>query len=254
MARPPRTKSPLNRYAGIGVAGLIRLVRRTSHSVYEPPDTLARLKGEHPCIVAVWHGQFMMTHGFKPTTETKVAAMVARHGDAELIGAAMASFGIELIRGAGAGARRKDKGGAAALRQAARALKSGTSVVMTADVPPGPARKAGLGIVTIARLSGRPIVPVASATSRFVALDTWSRMTINMPFSKLVYAIGPTIRVAPDADEAALEAARAEVERYLNLTTARAYELAGADVNRATPVRANDPSAPRANPDTRLKL
>ncbi len=254
MARSPRTKSTLNRYAGVAAAGLIRLVRSTSRIVYEPPDTLLRLKGEHPCIVAVWHGQFMMTHGFKPTPATKVAAMVARHGDAELIGAAMANFGIELIRGAGAGARRKDKGGAAALRQAARALKSGTSVVMTADVPPGPARKAGLGIVTIARLSGRPIVPVASATSRFVAFDTWSRLTINMPFSKLVYVAGPAIHVAPDADEAALEAARAEVERYLNLTTTRAYELAGADVKRVTPVRANDPSAPRAAPDARLKI
>ncbi len=254
MARSPRTKAAFNRFAGRAAAGLIRLVDRTSRIVYEPPDALARLRGEHPLIVAVWHGQFMMTHGFKPAPDVKVAAMVARHGDAELIGSAMANFGIELIRGAGAGGRRKDKGGAAALRQAARALKGGTSVVMTADVPPGPARRAGLGIVMLARLSGRPIVPVASATSRFVPLDTWSRMTINLPFSKLAYVAGPLIHVAPDADEAALEAARAEVERYLNLTTQRAYELAGGDVNRATPMQAGDPSAPPAAPDMRLKI
>ena len=58
---------------------------------------------------------------------------------------------------------------------------------MTADVPPGPARRAGEGIVTLARLSGRPIVPFAVATSRFIAFPTWSRMTLNLPFSKMAY-------------------------------------------------------------------
>ena len=130
---------------------------------------MQRLAADHPLIVATWHGQFMMTSGFRPSPETKVAAMVARHGDAELIGAAMAKFGVELIRGAGAGGRKKDRGGAYALRQAVRYLKDGYSLVMTADVPPGPARRAGIGIVMIARMSGRPIVPCAAATSRFRA-------------------------------------------------------------------------------------
>ena len=106
---------------------------------------------------------------------------------------------------------------------------------MTADVPPGPARHAGIGIVTLARLSGRPIVPVASATSRFISLDTWSRMTINLPLSKLVYVAGDPVCVGPDADEAALEGARAALERSLNAATQRAYALAGADISRATP-------------------
>ncbi len=109
--------------AGSALARLIGAVRRTSRIVYDPPDALARLAVQHPCIVAVWHGQFMMSSGFRPSPETKVAAMVARHGDAELIGAAMSSIGVELIRGAGAGGRRKDRGGAYALRQAVRALE-----------------------------------------------------------------------------------------------------------------------------------
>src|SRR5665647_1173285 len=112
MARSPDTTRRLNRLAGSALAGMIALVRRTSRTLYDPPDALARLAADHPLIVATWHGQFMMTSGFRPTPETKVAAMVARHGDAELIGSAMARFGIELIRGAGAGGRRKDRGGA----------------------------------------------------------------------------------------------------------------------------------------------
>ena len=254
MARSPETKATLSRFAGRGIARLIGIVGRTSRVVYEPADLLARLEAAHPVIVATWHGQFMMTSGFWPSARVKVAAMVARHGDAELIGAAMSQLGVELIRGAGAGVRRKDRGGVQALRQAVRALKDGASIVMTADVPPGPARRAGIGIVTLARLSGRPIVPVASATSRFLALRTWSRMTINLPFSTLAYVIGDPISVAADADEAALEAARVALERSLNAATARAYALAGADLKRVTPLSLDDPTAPPAEPDLRLKM
>jgi len=253
MARSSDTTHGLNRLAGGALASLISLVRRTSRSVYEPDDALTRLAANHPLIVAVWHGQFMMASGFRPSPETKVAAMVARHGDAELIGAAMRRFGVELIRGAGAGGRRKDRGGLHALRQAVRYLKDGYSIVMTADVPPGPARKAGVGIVTIARLAGRPIVPCAVASSRFHALDTWSRMTINLPGSKLAYVAGDPIWVPPDAGEAELEFARLQLERALNAATARAYALAGADLGRATPLSLVDPSSPPPEPDFRLR-
>lgn len=253
MARSPDTTRKLNRLAGGALAGLISLVQRTSKVVYEPEDALKRLAADHPLIVAVWHGQFMLSSGFRPGPEVKVAAMVARHGDAELVGAAMERFGVELIRGAGAGGRRKDRGGVHALRQAVRALKDGYSIVMTADVPPGPARRAGAGIVTIARLSGRPIVPCAAASSRFRSLDTWSRMTINLPGSKIAYVAGDPIWVPADAGETELEFARQQLERSLTAATRRAYEIVGADVKRATPVNLADPDAPPADPDFRLK-
>lgn len=252
MARSPAMKIRLNRFVGGTLARVITLVQRSSRTTYEPSDALERLAADHPLIVAVWHGQFMLTSGFRPSEETKVAAMVARHGDAELIGEAMSRLGVELIRGAGAGVRRKDRGGAYALRQSVRALNDGYSLVMTADVPPGPARRAGIGIIMIARLSGRPIVPCAAATSRFLSLNTWSRMTINLPRSKLVYVAGDPIHVPADAGEAELEALRLELETSLNAVTARAYAMAGANLERASPPT-TDPAAPPAAPDFRLK-
>jgi 3-deoxy-D-manno-octulosonic-acid transferase len=225
--------------AGRTLARLIRAVERHSTLVLEPADLKQRLRDAHPVIIATWHGQFMMTVCLHPG-DISVAAMVARHGDAELIGQAMAVFDVDLIRGAGAGARKKDRGGAHALRAALVALKgtadtAPASLVMTADVPPGPARRAGEGIITIARLSGCPIVPVASATTRYTAFKTWSRVTINLPFSKLAFVGGEPIHVPRDADAATLERLRAQLEASLNTVTARAYELAGADPARATP-------------------
>jgi len=242
------SKSTLTRFAGRSLARFISHVARTSQIAYDPPDLLERLIASHPCIIAFWHGQFMMLGMLRPAGY-KVAAMVARHGDAELIGEAMHHLGLELIRGAGAGERKKDRGGAAALRASVRTLAGNASLAMTADVPPGPARRAGLGIITIAQLSGCPIVPVAAASSRMTSFDTWSRMTINLPYSKLAFAIGEPVRVPRDASPAALEDYRLQLENRLKDATERAYACAGADIVRATPLdrlAAERPPAPGA--------
>lgn len=225
-------------------AAYIRLVYATSKVRCDPPDTTAKLFAQHPQIFAMWHGQFLMLPKIKPDRPADVVAMVARHGDAEHIGAVLKRFSMTLIRGAGAGARRRNRGGAAALREATRALARGTTVAMTADVPPGPARRAGDGIVMIARLSGRPIVPCAMATSRYIALKSWSAFTINLPFSTLGIVVGDPIWVPADIDETALEESRLAVERGLNDVTARAYALVGATdpLSTVTNINAEKPS------------
>ncbi len=209
------------------LAAYIRLVYATSTIKRDPPDTDAKLFDQHPQILAMWHGQFLLLPKLKPERPADVRAMVSRHGDAEIIGAVLERFGMHLIRGAGAGKRRRNRGGATAMRESLRALASGATVAMTADVPPGPARKVGVGIATLAAMSGRPVVPFAIATRRFIALPTWSAFTINLPFSALVIVIGDPVRVrGEDAD--AIETGRLAIERALNEVTARAYRLAGA--------------------------
>ncbi|MGH1418780.1 MAG: glycosyltransferase N-terminal domain-containing protein [Hyphomicrobiaceae bacterium] len=247
MALSAERKTKFNRNAGRALASVIRFVQKSSNVVRTPPDLLPQLKDEHPLILACWHGQFMMLHMMDPGG-VKVKAMVARHGDAELIGEAMRQFGVELIRGAGAGSRKKDRGGAHALRAAVKALKDNNTVVMTADVPTGQARRAGEGIVMIARLSGRPIVPVAVATRYFWALKTWSRLTINLPFSKLVLAGGAPIYVPRNASEADLEVYRQRVEDSLNDVTKLAYRTAGANIERATPSPEDQRNGPTPPP------
>ncbi|MBY0225651.1 MAG: DUF374 domain-containing protein [Hyphomicrobium sp.] len=251
MAHTSPDKVSAARLAGRQLARLVRFVHRTSNVIAEPDGIIDRLSADHPCIVALWHGQFMMASMHRP--DVPVAAMVARHGDAEFIGATMESLGVKLVRGAGAGDRKKDRGGASALRAALQCLANGTSFVMTADVPPGPARRCGEGIVTLARMSGRPIVPLAVASSRSLVLDTWSRLTINLPFSKLAFVYGEPIFVPRDASPDQLEDIRQSVERALNTATRRAYALAGADPARSTP-RSADPSLPPPNPGLLLRV
>jgi 3-deoxy-D-manno-octulosonic-acid transferase len=209
-----RFRRPLQILVSPIAANYIRLVIKTSTIVADPPDYVDMAHRLHPSIIALWHGQFFLLAGIYPP-EIPGRAMVARHDDAEAL--------------------------ARVLHGAVASLREGFSVAMTADVPPGPARKCGLGIVTIGSLSGRPIVPFAVATSRYRAINSWSRMTINLPFSRLGIVMGDPIYVPPGAGREELELYRKQIEAALNETTAKAYALAGADPARATP-----PSVERA--------
>jgi lysophospholipid acyltransferase (LPLAT)-like uncharacterized protein len=108
-----------------------------------------------------------------------------------------------------------------------RALAEGEMVVMTADIPKI-ARVCGDGIVTLARLSGRPIVPVAVVTSRRVDFKSWDRASLGLPFGRGVMVLGAPVFVARDADDAALAEARHAVENGLDQAHERAYGMLGA--------------------------
>lgn len=255
MAQSPGLKTSVARASGRALHRLMQLVWRTSDRIMEPEDATERFISEHPAIVAVWHGQFMMLAAFNPK-ELPVSAMVARHTDAEVIAEALRGYNIELVRGAGSQGRKfkMSRGGVHALRAAVRALQDGRSVVMTADVPPGPARRAGAGIITLAKLSGRPILPAAVASSRFKALNTWSRATFNLPYSKLACVVGEPISVPGDADDRLIEHKRQDVENALNVAMARAYELAGADMMRVMPPDILPEDAPVPKPGLKLNI
>jgi 3-deoxy-D-manno-octulosonic-acid transferase len=216
-------------------AAYIKFIHKTSTAVADPPDFIQRARDLHPAIIALWHGQFLLLPGIYPR-DVPGRAMIARHDDAEAFARVLRRFGLGLIRGAGAGTRRRDRGGAEAAHGAVASLRENFSIAMTADVPPGPARKCGIGIVTIASLSGRPVVPFALASSRYWAANSWDRMTLNLPFSKLGIVMGDPISVPAEASREVLENYRNQVEAALNVVTAKAYSLAGTDMTRASPV------------------
>ena len=54
------------------------------------------------------------------------------------------------------------------------------------------------------------------ATNRYVALNSWSAFTLNLPFSKLAIVVGDPIVVPEGAGSIELEATRLAVEQGLN--------------------------------------
>ena len=211
---------------GFGIARYLRLVQKTNSWIMEPADAYDRIGPMMPVIAAMWHGQHFMIH-FAKRPQDPAASLVSRSGDGEINAVALRRLGVRAIRGSGARGRDyREKGGVSALRGMLRALEGGEMVVMTADVPKI-ARVCGDGIVTLARLSGRPIVPVAVVTSRRFVLRNWDRSTLGKPFGRGAMVLGEPVFVAADADERAVVEARRAVERELDRVHARAYALVG---------------------------
>jgi len=220
IARAPFMQTVL----GVSAAEYLRVVWYTSTFAVEPADIYERLKPELPVIFAFWHGQHFMVPFAKPA-HYRAKVLISRHRDGEVNAIAARRLGVEAIRGSGDRERRFDrKGGVTAFMTMLTALKDNWSMALTADVPKV-SRVAGSGIVKLAQMSGRPIVPVAVATSGRITLGNWDRSVINLPFSRGAIVAGKPIRVGPRADTEALEHARIALEQALNAATERAYAM-----------------------------
>ena len=213
---------------GFLLASYLRLVQRTSRRTTVPDDLDDLIRGKLPLIAAMWHGQHLMMPLARPVTMDKLAVLISRHEDAGAQALAARRLGITPIRGSGGPVDRQYyKGGAPAMRELLRQLESGSSIALTADVPKR-ARIAGMGIVTLAKLSGRPIAPTAVVVSRRIQFDTWDKATLGLPFSRAVVVVSDFVRVAPDADDEALERARLAVQQGLDEAHRRGYAMVGA--------------------------
>ncbi|MEX2220937.1 MAG: lysophospholipid acyltransferase family protein [Candidatus Rokuibacteriota bacterium] len=160
-----------------------------------------------PVIYAVWHGRILLLPYLYGHRGCQVLA--SRSRDGELVARWMRRFGLEPVRGS------STRGGGQALRRLARALRSGREVVVVPDGPKGPREVLKPGVITLARLSGAPIVPVSLGASREWRLGSWDEFRIPRPFARCVMRFGEPIPVSRAADRAVEEAARKEVEAAL---------------------------------------
>ena len=212
---------------GFLAAEYLRLVWLTNKFSYEPPDVYARVEPRMPAIFAFWHGQHFMTPFVRVKESYRAKVLISRHRDGEYNAIAAERLGVGTIRGSGDhGAAFHRKGGVGAFKEMVRALEDNYNVALTADVPKR-ARIAGLGIIMLARETGRPIMPFAMVTSRFIRLKNWDRTTINLPFGRGALVGIKEINVPPDADAALMEELRLDLEATLNEATRRAYAMVG---------------------------
>ena len=219
--------SVVQRALGFLAAEYLRLVWLTTRFEFDPPDVYERALPHQPLIFAFWHGQHFMTPFIKNKKEYKAKVLISKHRDGEFNAIAAERLGIATIRGSGDhGGAFHRKGGVGAFREMVQALAEGWNIATTADVPKR-ARVAGLGVIMLARDSGRPILPFAMVTSRYIRLKNWDSTTINLPFGRGAVVGIDAVEVPPDADAETMERLRQQVETYLNEATRLAYVKVG---------------------------
>lgn len=207
------------------IDGWLRLTWHLNREVAESADHRDVIGDDWPVILALWHGQQLLAPYAAPK-EQNFVSLVSRSADAEINARVIRRNGHAVVRGSGGRDRQAaaHKGAVSATLALCNALREGTSVVMIADISKGEPRKAGEGIVRLARMSGRPIVPMAIGTSRYHVIEkAWDKTTINLPFGRRCLKLGDPIYVPADADDAMLQAKREEVTEVMNRITAEAY-------------------------------
>jgi hypothetical protein len=172
--------------------------------------------GRQP-IMAFWHGRILSaTYFFR---RRGIVVITSENFDGEWIAGIIERFGYETARGSTSrGARR-------ALLQLTRDMAAGKPVGFTVDGPRGPSGVAQPGAVWLAKATGNPVLPFHLEADRHWTLRSWDRTQIPQPYATVALAIGPPIEVPSDADEAAQEERRRELETSLNLLQRRASAL-----------------------------
>lgn len=165
-------------------------------------------KDGKPFILAFWHGRLLMMPRCWTGGKT-IHMLISQHRDGQLIARTVAHFGIKTIAGS------TSKGGASALRAMLKTLKNGGYVGITPDGPRGPRMRASDGVVSVARMSGVPVIPATFGVTKRKVLGSWDRFVVAKPFARGVIVWGAPIDVPRDADKQALENARLEIEQAL---------------------------------------
>ena len=172
--------------------------------------------GRQP-VMAFWHARIL--HATFYFRRRGIVVITSENFDGEWIARIIERFGYGTARGS------TTRGGLKAMKQLVRDMQEGKPAGFTVDGPRGPARVAQPGAVWLARETGNPVLPFHLEAARHWTLRSWDRTQIPKPFSTVALAIGEPIHVAANADGAAIEQARLELEARLKALEQRALAM-----------------------------
>ena len=179
----------------------------------ESEQSLIR-KGINP-IYALWHGRLLYLP-FLYRWQERLYSLVSPSTDGEIIARTLSMFGVRTIRGS------SYKSGSKAFRELIRIVRDKGRVFITVDGSRGPVFKVQKGILHLAKISGKPILPITYGAEKAHVFKSWDRFIIPHPFTRVVVIYGEPLYVHRDSSEEEIEAKRVELEKRLSEMTERA--------------------------------
>lgn len=210
--------------AGRALHAYISLVKRTTRFKPAIPGACPWERGREPFIALTWHGQQMLSLAALQGA-SRVAVLTSLHFDGAVVTSIVERAGHRTIRGSGTQSRPKiqAKRSVPAFFEMRDALRGGTSVLLTADVPKV-ARVAGKGAVQLARATGRPIYLFAAVTSARFDLDNWDKASIPLPFGRGCILWSEPLYVRQGADDREIGLIAMDISARLDELHATAYQ------------------------------
>jgi lysophospholipid acyltransferase (LPLAT)-like uncharacterized protein len=207
------------RLAAALIYGLIRIVSATIR--YEWRDTTGLLSANktQPVIFCIWHNRLALClevyRVFLPGIgrHLKLAAMVSASKDGGLLARVLEHYGVQPVRGS------TSRRGRQALLELVTWAERGHDLAITPDGPRGPCYKVQEGVIALAQITGRPMLPVSYHLTWKISVKSWDRFQIPLPFTKCVMHLTPPISVPREITDAQREELRREVEERLRGVT-----------------------------------
>ncbi len=150
-------------------------------------------------ILAFWHeylGSTITAH----IGQKSISAMASRSQSGRMIGRTLTWLGFMIVYGSQK-RNGKEKGGKEAKEELVRHLNSGHIACLTVDGSIGPRRFCKPGALKLAIETGTYIVPCATVASRYWQLNTWDKLQIPKPFSRIILNFGQSLEVPKNLRE-----------------------------------------------------
>lgn len=198
----------------------IRIIGPTLRVCVSREEGAQQTVDQRPLIASFWHACII------PATymcrDLGVRVMSSNSYDGEYMGRIIRKFGFVAVKGS------SSRNAVRALLGLRRALQEGWAVAFSIDGPRGPRHKVKPGPVALARSSGVPLTMFHMAVERAWVLNTWDRLIIPKPFSRVLMRFGKLISVPTDAGDEDLERYEQELQASLD----RVREFAEANIKR----------------------
>jgi lysophospholipid acyltransferase (LPLAT)-like uncharacterized protein len=211
----PHRPSMLQWMAGHTLALALRTVAVTLRTRMEDHSGFF----EHPPvgqgIYCVWHNRLALclhmyfSYPAPRSSSCGLAAMVSASRDGAFLSTVLRAHKVEPVRGS------TSRRGRQALLELARWARRGYDLAITPDGPRGPRYRVQPGIISLAQVTGLPILPFSYSLQPKIQVKSWDRFQIPLPFARFVMKAAPPIRVPREATETDRERSRRELEEVL---------------------------------------
>jgi lysophospholipid acyltransferase (LPLAT)-like uncharacterized protein len=160
-----------------------------------------------PAVWVFWHRSILPATWF--FRHRKIGVMTSSSFDGEYIARIIGRFGFEAVRGS------STRGGVRALLGMHTVIEEGRTAAFTIDGPKGPRYVAKPGPVLLARNTQTPLVAFYLAVEHAWVLNSWDRLMIPKPFSKVALHISRMLSVPSTASHVELARYHAEMQAAL---------------------------------------
>ena len=183
-------------------------------------DGAQKTLDQRPLVASFWHSCMIpATYLFR---NMGIRVMSSYSYDGEYMGRIIKRFGFVAVKGS------SSRNPIRALLGLRRALDDGWTVAFTLDGPRGPRHKVKPGPIGLGKSSRLPLTTFHAAVEKAWVLNSWDRMMIPHPFSRVLVRVGKLIHVPGEANELDLERYTAQLQATLD----RVCEFAEANVDK----------------------